>query len=180
MEIESSKSKKLTELGKVFLMALGIALFIRYFLFIPVKVEGRSMFPTLEPNSYIVYEPYTKLERFDIILFHDEQGEAFVKRVIALPGESLSYLNDQLYINGELIEESFLVKGKNNNQVNTPDFTLDSMTGVEVVPEGSYYVLGDNRPRSKDSRMFGFVSEMAVEGKARFVIFPFNEISILP
>ena len=180
MEIERSKTKKITDFLRLLLLSLAVAVFIRYFVFIPVKVEGSSMSPTLEHNTHIVYEPFTTLERFDIILFHDSQGEAFIKRIVGLPGERLRYEDDQLYINDEPIDEPILDLENEENQVDTADFTLESLTGLDVIPEENYYVLGDNRSRSKDSRMFGFVPKVSIEGKARLVIYPFDKIAILP
>lgn len=165
---------------KAVLLALGIASFIKYFIFIPVTVEGISMDPTLQTGNHILYETFTSIERFDIILFHDAKGNSYIKRVIGLPGESLSYHEDQLYINSEPIDDSFIFE-KNDmvNQVFTPDFTLESITGVDVIPEDSYFVLGDNRTRSKDSRMFGFVPKDSVEGKAILIFYPFDDFKIL-
>lgn len=165
---------------KATLIAMGIVVFVRYFLLIPINVAGDSMSPQLEPNSYIVYGPYAKIERFDIILFHDNQGESYIKRIIGLPGETLAYRDDQLYINGEALEEPHLAENRNSNQLLTPDFELESLTGEKEIPEDSYFVMGDNRSRSKDSRMFGFVPQGAINGKARMVIYPFDAFVVLP
>lgn len=176
MEIERSKTKKITDFLRLLLLSLAVAVFIRYFVFIPVKVEGSSMSPTLEHNTHIVYEPFTTLERFDIILFHDSQGEAFIKRIVGLPGERLRYEDDQLYINDEPIDEPFLDLENEENQVDTADFTLESLTGLEVIPEGNYYVLGDNRSRSKDSRMFGFVPKVYMKKYSKIDVIAFEGV----
>lgn len=165
---------------KAVLLALGIAIFIKYFIFIPVTVEGISMNPTLQSGDHILYESFSSIKRFDIILFHDAKGNSYIKRVIGLPGESLNYEDDQLYIDSEPVDDSFIFK-KNNiaNQVFTPDFSLETITGEIVIPEGSYFVLGDNRIRSKDSRMFGFVPKSSIEGKAILIFYPFNHFTFL-
>lgn len=171
------RTKKWLKAGVI---SLGIAVFIRYFIFIPVKVEGNSMRPALQPGDHVLYETFTSVDRFDIILFHDSQGEAYIKRVIGLPGEEISYHNDQLYVEGEPLVEPFLLsKKKEDNQLFTPDFTLEDLTGSDTIPEDAYFVLGDNRIRSKDSRIFGFVPKSSVEGKARIIIYPFTKISFL-
>lgn len=134
------------------------------------------MAPALEPDSYILYDQSKSVERFDIILFHDDYGMAYIKRVIGLPGETVSYQNDHLYINGEMISEPFLEKSWKTNQVFTADFSISAATEEEVVPVGHYFVLGDNRPRSKDSRMFGFVPVESIEGQARMTIYPLDQL----
>ncbi|UJF14789.1 signal peptidase I [Jeotgalibaca sp. MA1X17-3] len=165
---------------KAVLLALGIASFIKYFIFIPVTVEGISMNPTLQSGDHILYESFTSIKRFDIILFHDTKGNSYIKRVIGLPGESLSYQEDQLYIDSEPVDDSFIFKKNNiDNQVFTPDFSLESITGEIVIPEEHYFVLGDNRTRSKDSRMFGFVPKSSIEGKAILIFYPFKDFSFL-
>lgn len=165
------------EWTKALVVAIGMALFIRYFVLIPVQVEGDSMEPTLQPASYILYHQLTPIDRFDIILFHDDYGEVYIKRVVGLPGETVAYENDRLYINGELITEPFLKQAREENQIYTTDFSITEAADQQEVPAGHYFVLGDNRPRSKDSRMFGFVPETSVEGKAQVVIYPLNQIA---
>ena len=165
------------EWTKALVVAIGMALFIRYFVLIPVQVEGDSMEPALQPASYILYHQLTPIDRFDIILFHDDYGEVYIKRVVGLPGETVAYENDRLYINGELITEPFLKQAREENQIYTTDFSITEAADQQEVPAGHYFVLGDNRPRSKDSRMFGFVPEASVEGKAQVVIYPLNQIT---
>lgn len=180
MKQKDSKQVGVARWGKVIFISGGILLFLRYFIFIPVDVIGDSMSPTLEPDSRVLYEPYSSIERFDIVLFYDSEGQAYLKRVIGLPGETLAYQDDQLYINGSQVEETYLSHFLNQNQLLTPDFNLEQTTGNQMIPEGKYFVLGDNRTRSKDSRMYGFVSEQAIQGKVKVVIFPFEAFAILP
>lgn len=162
---------------KAIVVAFGMALIVRYFLLIPVQVEGDSMAPALQPGDYILYHPISSIDRFDIILFHDENGVAYIKRVVGMPGETVVYLNDQLFIDGQQISEPFLSKKSESNQVFTADYSIIEATDVQEVPEHHYFVLGDNRPRSKDSRMFGFVPQEAIEGKARLIIYPFDQFT---
>lgn len=171
--------KKANEWFKAVIVAGGIILFLRYFIFIPISVAGDSMSPTLTADHYIIYHPSRSIERFDIVLFYDSQGEAYLKRVIGLPGETLVYESDQLYINGNVIPEPYLEQNRKNNQLLTPDFTLESLVGVSSIPEDSYFVMGDNRPRSKDSRMFGFVPQQSIKGKASMVIYPFDSLAVI-
>lgn len=164
---------------KAFLIAFLIALFIRYFVLIPLKVVGDSMSPTLEPDSYILYSKNKNVDRFDIVLFHDANNQVFIKRVVGLPGETIIYQDDQLFINDKKVSEPFLQDDLNQEQVFTSDFPLPEDLQNKKIPEDSYFVLGDNRPRSKDSRMFGFIPIDAIEGQARLVIYPISQFSIL-
>lgn len=164
---------------KAFLVAFLIALSIRYFVLIPLKVVGDSMSPTLEPDTYILYSKNKKVDRFDIVLFHDANNQVFIKRVIGLPGETIVYQDDQLFINDKKVSEPFLHNGLDEEQVFTTDFPLSEDLDNNKIPVDSYFVLGDNRPRSKDSRMLGFIPIEAIEGQARLVIYPLNRFSIL-
>ncbi|WP_062532928.1 signal peptidase I [Jeotgalibaca dankookensis] len=164
---------------KAFLVAFLIALSIRYFVLIPLKVVGDSMSPTLEPDTYILYSKNKKVDRFDIVLFHDANNQVFIKRVIGLPGETIVYQDDQLFINDKKVSEPFLHNDLDEEQVFTTDFPLSEDLDNNKIPVDSYFVLGDNRPRSKDSRMLGFIPIEAIEGQARLVIYPLNRFSIL-
>lgn len=164
---------------KAFLVAFLIALFIRYFVLIPLKVEGDSMSSTLEPDTYILYSKNKKVDRFDIVLFHDANNQVFIKRVIGLPGETVVYQDDQLFINGKKVSEPFLHNDLEEEQVFTTDYPLSEEMNNKKIPADSYFVLGDNRPRSKDSRMLGFIPIEAIEGQARLVIYPLNQFSML-
>lgn len=175
--MKKSFSERVWEWTKALTVAMGMALFIRYFVLIPVQVEGSSMEPTLQPASFILYHHLNPIQRFDIILFHDDHGEVYIKRVVGLPGETIAYQDDRLYINGELIKEPFLAQVREENQIYTTDFSITEAANEQEVPEGHFFVLGDNRPRSKDSRMFGFVPEASVEGKAQVVIYPLNQVT---
>ena len=170
-------SERMWDWTKALTVAMVMALFIRYFVLIPVQVEGSSMEPTLQPASFILYHHLNPIERFDIILFHDDHGEVYIKRVVGLPGETIAYQNDHLYINGERIKEPFLQQVQEKNQIYTTDFSITESANEQEVPEGHFFVLGDNRPRSNDSRMFGFVPEASVEGKAQVVFYPLNQIA---
>lgn len=169
---------------KAVLIALLLAFVIRYFLFAPIVVDGQSMMPTLQNSDRLIVNKigYTinKPERFDIIVFHATLEKDYIKRVIGLPGDSIAYENDELYINGELVEELYLDEYQKDaySLPFTGDFTLEDFTGVDVVPEGHLFVLGDNRQHSKDSRHIGFISYESVVGSASVIFWPFSEIRI--
>ena len=153
------------------------------FLFTPVIVKGDSMDSTLVNGQQIITISHTKINRFDIITFlaPDEEDTNYIKRVIGLPGDEIEYKNDILYVNKKAYSEPYLEENKNKYAASlplTPDFTLTELYGVDKVPEGKYFVLGDNRPISKDSRYsdIGLIDEDSILGDARFGIFPLNRI----
>ena len=174
--------------SKALIIAVALAAVIRYFLFAPIVVDGESMMPTLLDGdrmivnklSYLVGEP----ERFDIVVFHAPEGKDYIKRVIGLPGDHIAYEDDILYVNGEALEEPYLDEYKEqlpDNGLLTYNFTLESITDYEVIPEGYLFVLGDNRRETADSRdpRVGLVPMEKVLGKAHFRIYPFDNVGIV-
>ena len=169
---------------KAFALGMIIFVFIRVFFFSNYVVEGESMLPTLEEGNKVVvnklgYET-SDLERFDVIVFHANEKEDFVKRIIGLPGEEIEYREDQLFVNGEKVHEPFLTQYRDEvlGGYLTGDFTLEDLTGFERVPKGKLFVLGDNRLGSWDSRQFGFVSADQVVGKVNLRYWPLKEMDI--
>jgi len=170
---------------KAVAVALILAIVIRSFFFAPIVVDGQSMMPTLEHNDrmivnkigYNISEP----DRFDIIVFHAPENKDYIKRVIGLPGDSIHYENDMLYINDEAYEEPFLddFKAETENKPLTGNFNLSDVTGYETIPEGYVFVLGDNRQHSKDSRHIGVIPYDEVVGKANFVFWPVREVRLV-
>ena len=163
-------------------VAGALAIMIRGFLLIPVPVEGNSMETTLQQGDMVVVEKISEIKRFDIIVFQLSDGTTYIKRVIGLPGESVSYADDKLYINGKQVNEPFLEKNLAENDEPIPftyDFKFEELMGVEKLGKDSYFVIGDNRRLSKDSRSFGAISEENILGKARFVYYPFTHIKFI-
>lgn len=161
--------------------AVIIFLLIRNFLFAPVSVDGESMVPTLEDQDRLILNKIDNIDRFDVVVFPapDEPEKQYIKRIIGLPGDTIRYQDDALYINGEAVEEEYLQSSIEKTATGgnfTEDFSLASKTGEETVPEGSYFVMGDNRQNSKDSRVFGFVDADTVSGTATLRIWPIKEI----
>jgi signal peptidase I len=174
--------------GLEWVKAIGIGIiifaFIRTFFFSNYVVEGQSMMPTLQEGNKLVVNKIgyqvSDLQRFDVIVFHANKKEDYVKRIIGMPGDKIAYQNDQLYINGKKVPEPFLdvYKKKNPNAKFTADFSLEELTGKSTVPSGMLFVLGDNRPGSWDSRYFGFVSTKEVVGKVDLRYWPLNEVNV--
>lgn len=159
--------------------ALLIAMVIRLFLFEPVRVDGHSMDTTLADGEIMLVTKteYTTLnllgkttaifgdpERFDIIICHypDRGSTNFVKRVVGLPGDTVEIHGGYLYVNGEKYEEEYLT--------NRPNYDLAPYT----VPEGKYFVLGDNRSNSNDSHLIGPIDREMIVGHVRQVLYPFD------
>jgi signal peptidase I len=169
---------------KAFAMGMIIFVFIRIFFFSNYVVEGESMLPTLEEGNKVVVNKLgydtSDLERFDVIVFHANEKEDFVKRVIGLPGDKIEYREDRLFVNDEKVYEPFLkqYREKSLGGYLTGDFTLEDLTGVERVPEGKLFVLGDNRLGSWDSRQFGFINADQVVGKVNLRYWPLEEVDI--
>ncbi|WP_071459424.1 signal peptidase I [Bacillus massilinigeriensis] len=178
----AKNKSELWEWIKALLIAVVLAAVIRYFLFAPIVVDGLSMMPTLHDQdrmivnklSYKIGEP----ERFDIIVFHAPENKDYIKRVIGLPGDTVEYKDDTLYINGKAYEEPYLEKYKKEalDGPLTDPFTLEEKIGRKTVPEGHLFVMGDNRRFSKDSRHIGTVPMKKVLGKTSIIYWPISDI----
>lgn len=146
-----------------------VVVLIRLFIVSPVQVDGLSMYPNLKNNEYLLLNKFDKTySRFDIVVLKHNKDK-LVKRVIGLPGEKVYYKNNKLYINDEHVEEDFI-------DTETADFTL-SQIGYNVIPEDYYFVVGDNRGDSKDSRIIGLVSKEKLEGTVTLSISRFKKIN---
>ncbi|WP_208590447.1 signal peptidase I [Gracilibacillus suaedae] len=173
--------KRIWSIVRIVVIALVLALFFRSYLFASYVVNGKSMEPTLHDGNLlmvnkIVYD-LKDINRFDVIVFHANDKEDYVKRVIGKPGDHIVYQDDMLYINGEAIDEPYLDPYRKPNEVLTEDFTLEEITSEEVVPDGKLFVLGDNRTKSYDSRAIGFVEEETVVGKVDIRYWPMSELN---
>lgn len=154
-----------------YLIIVLIVVLIRTFIITPVRVNGNSMKTTLfDREILLLTKDNRNIKRFDIIVLKFD-GERLVKRVVGLPGEHLKYVNNQLYVNDNLIEDSF------SNSI-TSSFDIKEL-GYEVIPDNHYFVLGDNRSESKDSRFFGMVDIDDIVGKTKFRLYPFKRIGMV-
>ena len=161
-----------------FIVAFIIVGGVYFFLGRPFTVSGASMYPTLHNGDRMVLSKIGDIHRFDVVILKapDENVE-YIKRVIGMPGDTIEMKSGVLYINGKKVDQPFInTEALAKQTVFIDDFTLESLTGESKVPEGKYFVLGDNRGVSKDSRMIGFINRSAIEGKAVFTIWPFGRI----
>src|ERR671923_1327742 len=141
-----------------------------------VHVLGSSMFSTLHDNdllvaskiSYKLHQP----QRGDIVVFKppDEASRDFIKRIIALPGERIRIVNSVVYINGQVLHEPYLPERWTYNN-NWPPSGQD-----QLIPPDQYFVMGDNRNHSSDSRMFGPIERDSILGKAEIRIWPLGAV----
>lgn len=190
----------LTEWGPLILIMLAIFA-SRYFLWDPVSVDGHSMDPTLQHQEKLIMLKTTSIDRFDIVVASevDSSGKEklIVKRVIGMPGDEIRIENDVLYINGQEVDEPYLddylaafQKDKLQEEYaynkqfqavaqSAQAFTLDANSYPSlsyIVPEGHYFLLGDNRLVSLDSRTVGPFTRSNIKGEVVFRMWPFNRI----
>lgn len=166
---------------KIIVITVLVVLGCKQFLFAPIKVQGASMYPTYEDTDIIIVSKMSKIERFDQIIFQSPtEDELYIKRVIGLPGDTVEMKDDVLYVNGEAYEENYVNRQTDDpNQLRiTENFTLEELLGKATVPEDSYFVLGDNRLKSYDSRHYGFISSEAVYGESKLTVYPFSHFYI--
>ena len=149
-----------------YIIILIVVVIIRTFIVTPVRVDGHSMDPTLKDGEILLLKKYDKsYNRFDIVVI-DYKGSKLIKRVIGLPGEHIRYENDALYVNGTKVEEDFI-------DTTTSYFDIKNMN-YEIIPNNYYFVVGDNRNNSTDSRSIGMIHKNDILGIADFVLFPFT------
>ena len=155
--------------------SIGISLFIIIFVYQPVKVEGGSMEPGLEDQERIFINKLAysleDIKRGDIVVFRypRDPRKSFIKRVIGLPGDRVRVAEGHVFLNGKIVPESYV-----------PEEYFDSRSMREItVPPDSYFVLGDHRSMSNDSRDFGPVGRSYIYGKAVFGYWPMGRLGLL-
>ncbi|MFZ3579668.1 signal peptidase I [Virgibacillus sp. DJP39] len=171
---KDKKSNEWLEWGKAIFIAILLAFFLRTFVFATSIVEGESMVPTLEDGERVIFNKLIYLidepERGDVVIVK-RPNKNYVKRVIGLPGETIKFQDHQLYINGEKYEEKF---------TNAEALEHTGNFGPIEVPEEKYFVMGDNRAISKDSRNgLGFINSDDIVGRSELIIYPFDDWSMI-
>ena len=146
-----------------YIIVIILVLLFKKFLYAPIRVNGESMMKTLHDGDIMILNiidyKLHGVKRFDIVVV-DEGDELIIKRVIGLPGETVEYKDNKLYINGKKVNDKYASH-------ETEDLSV-------LVPKGEYFVLGDNRTNSLDSRAFGTFSSKKILGKTSMTLFPFN------
>ena len=168
--IKDTKKKKKTikKIIKEFIpyvVILIVVVLVRMYLVTPIMVSGPSMQPTLNGGELMLLNKIDDIERFDIVVVNSG-NEEIIKRVIALPGETISCEEGIIYINGHRQDEEY-------SQGITFDFKK------VVLGDDEYFVMGDNRENSADSRHMGAFHRDQIEGTANLILFPFSEIGVI-
>jgi len=156
-------------------IALALAMVIVLFLYQPVKVEGTSMAPLLKDQERIFINKFVyrfePIDRGDVVVFWYplDHSKSFIKRVVGLPGETVDIRRGRVFVGGRLLREPYVL----------PDY-LDNASYAPVrVPPGHYFVMGDHRDSSNDSRMFGPVARRYIYGKAVFAYWPVDRFGAI-
>ena len=167
--------------GRDLLVSIVVSVFIILFLYQPVRVEGTSMLPMLEDQDRLFINKFVysrlgslvgdEIHRSDVVVFlypHDHE-KSYIKRVIALPGDRLRIDHGTVWVNGKALDESY-VPLKYQDDRSQPEMTM---------PEGEYFVMGDHRSISQDSRDFGPVERNLIYGRAAFVYWPMDQAGVV-
>ena len=158
-------------------VSVVIAIIVILFLYQPVKVEGTSMTPSLVNeerifiNKFVYRFGFSDIDRGDTIVFWapEDPARSYIKRVIGVPGDVVEIVDGTVILNGKKLEEPYLI-----------DVNRDRMSMTRrLIEAGHYFVLGDHRNSSNDSRSWGTVARDAIYGKAVFVYWPLNRLGLL-
>ena len=156
-------------------VSLAVSIFIIVFVYQPVKVEGTSMMPGLDDQERIFINKFVyhweSVERGDVVVFRypGDPRKSYIKRVIGVAGDRIKIDEGRVYVNGDLLYEPYVLENYRDDR-SYPDM---------VVPKGDYFVLGDHRNLSSDSRDFGPIPERTIYGKAVFVYWPMDKVGKL-
>lgn len=154
-----------------YVLVILIVILIRIFIITPVRVNGSSMEPTLYDKEVLILEKFNRFyDRFDVIVLNYKK-EKLVKRVIGLPGEHIEYKDNILYVNGVKVSEDFI-----NDE--TLDFDLRQLD-FNIIPDDYYFVMGDNRNNSTDSRYIGLINKNNIVGTVRIIVYPFDRFGLI-
>ncbi len=179
--------KELFDWFVAILVAVVFVIVIKTFLITPYSVSGLSMYPTFDDKDKVIVSKISKtfnhLDNGDVVVFHQNKKNDYIKRIIGKPGDSVSYRNDNLFVNGKKVEESYLKLNKSNKSsvLLTENFSVNDLKGSDnkkKIPKNKYLVLGDNRENSIDSRssIVGLVDKDQIVGKVIMRFWPFKDI----
>jgi signal peptidase I len=161
--------------GRDMLFSLAVSFFIITFLYQPVRVEGTSMMPRLGDQDRLFINKFVyhfeEIHRGDVVVFHypRDPQKSYIKRVIALPGDELRIDDGRTYVNGRLLPEPYVPRKFHDSR------SHDAI----VIPHDQYFVMGDHRSISSDSRDFGPVARDLIYGKAAFVYWPAEDMGVI-
>jgi signal peptidase I len=168
--------RELRSWGRDLVIALSLAIVIIIFFYQPVKVEGTSMTPLISDQERIFINKFVyrfePIERGDVVVFWYplDRSKSFIKRVVGLPEDTVEIREGSVYVNGKMLTEPYV-----------PPESADLGTLAPVrVPDGEYFVMGDHRTSSNDSRIFGPVPRKFIYGKAVFAYWPVDHFGSIP
>lgn len=145
-----------------YIIIIIVVILVRTFIATPVRVNGTSMYPTLKGNEIMLLNKLGHIDRFDIVVLKiDGKEDNLIKRIIGLPGESIEIMNGDIYINDKKIEDKY---GYGIT------YDIDKVT----LKKDEYFILGDNRKISLDSRVFGTINKNEIKGTTNFIMYPFK------
>lgn len=165
---------------EVVVFAVAIFLFVYLLIVQPHKIKGTSMEPNFPSGEYLLTDKvsyrFREPKRGEIIVFiaPTSNSDEFIKRIIALPGETIMIENESIYINGQLLSEPYLP----HNIKTLPGNSLQEGDTM-IIPFNNYFVMGDNRPFSSDSRSWGYVPKENITGRAWFIYWPLGNIGLI-
>lgn len=155
-----------------YIIIVIVVVLIRSFIVTPVIVSGDSMVPTLKNKQLLLLNKinyqFNDIQRFDVVVIKMDKKE-IIKRIIGLPGETLAYYENKLYVDGHEIV--------NDYNFETANFTLKDICNCSKIPADKYLVLGDNRKVSADSRIIGFIDRKDIEGNVNISLWPIKKVS---
>ena len=169
-------TRQIFSLVKYYVICVAVVLLLTNFVAKPVVIRGTSMNPTLQNFDFALSNRLSivlggEIERFDIVVVRSEEGE-IVKRVVGIPGDTISYVNGVLTVNGTQIEEDYIIDDPKKHHA---DMSVDE----ETLGTDEYFLMGDNRTGSTDSRYFGPFHRSDIISKDMLVLFPFNRIRLV-
>ncbi len=159
------------------MISVVLAVFVILFIYQPVKVEGTSMMPTLDDqerifiNKFVYRFHFGTIDRGDTVVFWfpGDPTKSYIKRVIGMPGDRVEVDDGKVIVNGHALVETYV----------PPEFRDQSSMPSRMIPDGEYFVLGDHRSSSNDSRAWGMVPRRYIYGKAVFIYWPLDKMGLL-
>ncbi|MGA2878071.1 MAG: signal peptidase I [Bryobacteraceae bacterium] len=159
------------------MISVVLAIFVILFIYQPVKVEGTSMMPTLDDqerifiNKFVYRFHFGNIDRGDTVVFWfpGDPSKSYIKRVIGMPGDRVAVDDGKVIVNGQALVENYV----------PAEYRDQSSMSERVIPDDEYFVLGDHRSSSNDSRAWGMVPRRYIYGKAVFIYWPLDKMGLL-
>jgi signal peptidase I len=179
IEIFGSLGKFIYSLIETILVALVLAIVLYLFIMTPHEVVGHSMHPTYQNGEFLMANKisyrFTEPQRGDVVIFQYSDTQDFIKRIIGIGGDQIMIKDGKIYINGQILDESSYL----DSSVITNGASYLHEGQTITIPLTQYFVCGDNRQNSSDSREFGPIEESQIKGKAWIVYFPFTQFRLV-